>query len=300
MIEQVGSYPSYKDAGVPWLGEVPNHWDAVPLGRIGRIFKGNGGSKDDEVPAGIPCVRYGDLYTTHDFFVRSTRAFVGSERAADYTPIRHGDVLFAASGETIEDIGKSAVNLISSEALCGGDVLVMRPRVAVVPEFLGYAADSYASRHQKALMGRGFTIVHIYANQLNRLVIALPPLEEQATIVRFLDQADRRIRRYIGAKQKLIALLKEQKQAIIHRAVTRGLGADVQLKPSGVEWLGDVPRHWEVGSVGGFATTSLTGSPTRCPWRIKAHTCSLRTTLVRGSSVSTMPGEPHRKPSITS
>jgi len=73
-----------------------------------------------------------------------------------------------------------------------------------------------------------------------------PPLAEQAAIVRYLDHADRRIRRYIAAKRKLIALLNEQKQAIIHQAVTRGLDPDVRLRPSGVEWLGDVPEHWGV------------------------------------------------------
>lgn len=76
--------------------------------------------------------------------------------------------------------------------------------------------------------------------------LPVPPLDEQAAIVRFLDHADRRIRRAIAAKQKLIRLLEEQKQAIIHRAVTRGLNPDVHLKPSGVDWLGDVPEHWEV------------------------------------------------------
>jgi type I restriction enzyme S subunit len=74
----------------------------------------------------------------------------------------------------------------------------------------------------------------------------IPPVEEQAAIVRFLDHADRRIRRYIRAKQKLIRLLEEQKQTIIHRAVTRGLDPNVRLKSSGVEWLGEVPEHWEV------------------------------------------------------
>ncbi len=80
-------------------------------------------------------------------------------------------------------------------------------------------------------------------------LVPLPPLPEQAAIVRFLDHADRRIRRYIRAKQKLIKLLEEQKQAIIHRAVTRGLDPNVRLKPSGVEWLGDVPEHWEVKKI---------------------------------------------------
>ena len=74
----------------------------------------------------------------------------------------------------------------------------------------------------------------------------LPPLHEQAAIVRFLDHADRLIRRYIRANQKLITLLEEQKQAFIHQAVTRGLDPNVRLKPSGVEWLGDVPEHWEM------------------------------------------------------
>lgn len=93
----------------------------------------------------------------------------------------------------------------------------------------------------------------------------LPPPEEQSAIVRFLDHADRRIRRYIRAKQKLIKLLEEQKQAIIHRAVTRGLDPDIRLKPSGVDWLGDVPEHWEVRSLRRVITRAVDGphhSPT--------------------------------------
>jgi len=90
----------------------------------------------------------------------------------------------------------------------------------------------------------------------------LPPVPEQAAIVRFLDHADRKIRRYIYAKKKLIKLLEEQKQAIIHRAVTRGLDPSVRLKPSGVEWLGDVPEHWEVAKLGRFIELT-TGFPFR-------------------------------------
>ena len=253
-------YPAMKDSGVPWLGEVPEHWGVRSVGGLGALFKGNGGNKNDELPTGIPCVRYGDLYTRYEFFITTSKACVSSERAGAYTPIRHGDVLFAASGETIEDIGRSAVNLIEGEARCGGDVLVLRPEVPVVPRYLGYASDSPASRHQKACMGRGFTVVHIYGAELKRLALPLPLLPEQTAIVRFLDHADRRIRRYIRAKQKLIKLLEEQKQAIIHRAVTRGLDPNVRLKPSGVEWLGDVPEHWEVAQLGRLVDL-VTGFP---------------------------------------
>ena len=82
--------------------------------------------------------------------------------------------------------------------------------------------------------------------KLRRSYLPLPPLTEQRAIVRYLDHVDRRIRHYISAKQKLIDLLEEEKQAIINQAVTRGLDPNVRLKPSGVEWIGDVPEHWEV------------------------------------------------------
>jgi hypothetical protein len=94
-------------------------------------------------------------------------------------------------------------------------------------------------------------------------LVPLPPLVEQAAIVRFLHHADRRIRRYIRAKQKLIKLLEEQKQAIIHRAVTRGLDPSIRLKPSDVEWLGEVPEHWEVWQIGHFSQVGNGSTPSR-------------------------------------
>ncbi len=251
MIADLKPYPAYKDSGVEWLGEVPAHWTVTTLGHIGQIFKGNGGSKEDEVSSGIPCVRYGDLYTKYEFFIRKTGAFVSPEQASAYTPIRYGDVLFAASGETIEDIGRSAVNLIETDACCGGDILVLRPAIEVIPHFLGFVADAPASRHQKACVGRGFTVAHIYGSELKRLALPLPPLPEQVAIVRFLDYVDQRIRRSIRARKRRIELLEEYKQALIHEAVTGRI--DVRTgkpypayKDSGVEWLGEVPEHWEV------------------------------------------------------
>ena len=210
-------YPAYKDSGIEWLGQVPAHWEVRHLGRIGRFFKGGGGTKEDEREEGIPCVRYGDLYTHHRFFITASRACVAPELAATaYTPIAYGDVLFAGSGETMEEIGKSAVNLIRGPACCGGDVIVFRPSIDAEARFLGYIADCSASVHQKACIGRGFTVMHIYSSDLKYMTVAIPPVPDQAAIVRFLDYADRRIRRYIHAKQKLIALLEEQKQAVIH------------------------------------------------------------------------------------
>lgn len=246
MIENLKPYPAYKGSGAPWLGQVPEHWEVCRLGHIGRLLKGSGGNKEDEVASGMPCVRYGDLYTTHSYHILQSRSFVTHAKAADYTPIAFGDVLFAASGETIDEIGKSAVNLIQSQARCGGDIIIFRPKRAVDARYMGYATDCRPSATQKATLGRGITVKHIYGDELKRLALALPPLPEQRAITRFLDHTTRLIRRYIRAKQKLIKLLEEQKQAIIHQAVTRGLDPNVRLKPSGVEWLGDVPEGWEV------------------------------------------------------
>ena len=228
------------------MGSVPTHWEILSLGQVGTLTKGTGGNKEDELPTGMPCVRYGDLYTTHKYFIENARSFIFPEVADQYTKIKFGDVLFAASGETADEIGKSAVNLLRGPAYCGGDVILFRPHGHLIPRYTGYMMDCGPIVHQKATMGRGFTVYHVYGKQLKYLRIPIPPLEEQAAIVRFLDHADEQTQRYIAGKERLIALLEEERQALVHQAVTRGLDPNVQLKPSGVEWLGDVPEHWGI------------------------------------------------------
>ncbi|MYH86542.1 MAG: hypothetical protein F4161_11985 [Gammaproteobacteria bacterium] len=251
MDAELKPYEQMKDSGVEWLGEVPEHWEVRSLGRIGTFSKGKGGSKEDERQSGVPCIRYGDLYTTHQHFIHAPRSYVSKKRSAHYTLIEYGDVLFAASGETTEEIGKSAVNLIRSDVCCGGDIILFRPNRAISPKYLGYATDSRPAVAQKSLMGRGFTVVHIYTSQLKQLCLALPPHPEQKAIARFLDHAIGEIGRYIRAKEKLIALLEEQKQVIIHDAVTGRINVHTgkpypDYKPSGVQWLDTIPSHWEV------------------------------------------------------
>ena len=129
-----------KPSGVKWLGDVPEHWELIQLGRIGRLSKGGGGTKEDEVDAGLPCIRYGDIYMNHKYHIEHSRSYITPERCSDYTPMRYGDILFAGSGETIEEIGKSAVNLLDEEAYCGGDVILFRPGIDMNARFMGYAA----------------------------------------------------------------------------------------------------------------------------------------------------------------
>ena len=251
------SYLRYRNSGVEWLGEVPEHWEVKRLSLIGSFFKGGGGTKEDEVENGVPCVRYGDIYTQHQYFIRETRSDISEESAAKYTPIHYGDILFAGSGETIEEIGKSAANLIEGPAYCGGDVIVLRPVIESDATFLGYAADCSTSTYQKAYMGRGHvTVMHIYGQELKRLLLPLPPIDEQRTIAAYLDRETERIDSLVAKMRLLIERLGEYRTALITRTVTGGLppeaarlaGVDPspRLKPSGMEWLGEVPEHWEV------------------------------------------------------
>ena len=251
MTADLKPYPNMKDSGVEGLGKVPAHWAIRRLAQIGTISKGGGGNKDDEVSAGIPCIRYGDLYTTHDSFIEKSRSFVPKNKAREYTAIKYGDVLFAGSGETIDEIGKSAVNLMRQDTCCGGDVILFRPTQQIEARYLGYALDCRQAAIQKATMGRGITIMHIYGTQMKYLTIPIPPLAEQTAIVRFLDHADRHIQHYIRARQKLIALLAEQKQTIIHQAVTgqidvrTGRPYSAYMNNDFVEGLGKLPAHWQ-------------------------------------------------------
>ena len=213
-------YPAYRDSGVEWLGKVPEHWEVRSLGTLGWFFKGNGGTKADETEEGVPCVRYGDLYTRHQFHITESKACVAPHRAGAYTPVRYGDVLFAGSGETLDEIGKSAVNLIKGSVVCGGDVIVFRPTIDIDAEYFGWSTDYRQAASQKARMGRGITVMHIYSSDLKYLAVPLPPLSEQAAIARYLDHADRRSQRHISATQRQIALLREYRTRLIADVVT--------------------------------------------------------------------------------
>lgn len=209
-----------KDSGVEWLGEVPAHWEVRQMGRIGRFSKGSGGTKEDEVQCGVPCIRYGDLYTQHRFFVQKARSFVSQDASKSYTPIHYGDVLFAGSGETIEEIGKSAVNLITETACCGGDVVIFRSAIGVNAKFLGLATDCPYAAYQKSCMGRGITIMHIYGTELKYMSVAFPPLPEQTAIVEYLDKATADIDTTLTRTGREIELVNEYRTRLMADLVT--------------------------------------------------------------------------------
>lgn len=260
MIDETYPYPKTRSSDSSDVGMIPEHWETSPLARVGRFIRGQGGSKVDNAVTGTACVRYGELYTRFEYSIRKPHSYVTATRAESYTAIAKGDVLFALSGETVEDIGASAENRIEAVSVCGGDIAVLRPSRAFCAGFLGYACRARPSSSQKSRGATGTTVKHTRIAELRRVVIAIPPVDEQHAIVRFLDHANHRIDRAIRAKRRLIALLNEQKQAIIHRAVTRGLDPDVPMKDSGVPWLGEIPAHWEPLQVRRLVSLVTSGS----------------------------------------
>ncbi|PKY09804.1 hypothetical protein B1757_13025 [Acidithiobacillus marinus] len=208
-------YPAYRDSGVEWIGDVPSHWKTLRLANVGSLMKANGGSKQDDSDCGVPCVRYGDLYTTYDFLIRNIPKFIKPETEIGYTPIKYGDLLLAASGETFEEIGKSAVNLVTADACCGGDIVILRPNREIDPVFLAYAAGSISAQAQKSLMGKGFTVIHVYGDQLRNLVIAAPAEQEQEIIGAKIERETARIDALISKKTRFIELITEKILAMV-------------------------------------------------------------------------------------
>ena len=212
-------YPQYRDSGVEWLGQIPVHWDVRELGRMGAFFKGKGGTKRDAIEGGVPCIRYGDLFT-YDNHIRASRAGISEENTSGYRRIQRGDVLFAGSSVAPKRIGKSAVNLIGGRVFCGGDVIIFRPLVDVDKRFIGYATHSHPSASQKLAMSRVVTVAHIYGAQLQRMVLSLPPLDEQQAIATFLDRAMTKLDELVSQVEVAVERLLEYRSALITHTVT--------------------------------------------------------------------------------
>jgi type I restriction enzyme, S subunit len=240
MTEGLKPYPAYKDSGVPWLGGVPEHW-AVKRNKL-FMHEVNERSEDGSEEL-LTVSQYTGITRRREGLSDQGDLLTNAASLVGYKRVKPGDLVMNIMLAWNGSLGVSSVDGIASPAYC-----VFRAKDGVDPRFLHYLLRTplFTGAFKTVSTGVVDSRLRLYPDAFFRLPSPLPPLPEQSAIVRFLDYNDRRIRRYIRAKQKLIKLLEEQKQAIIHRAVTRGLNPNVGLKPSDVEWLGDVPEHWEV------------------------------------------------------
>lgn len=237
MIADLKPYPAYKDSGVPWLGEVPEQWEVRKQRHVlERVTERN----RSDLPL-LSVVREKGVIK-RDITSKEENRNVIPDDLSNYKAVRAGQFAMNKMKAWQGSYGISRWDGIVSPAYFVFELS------GVSGEFFHAAvrSRSYVPFFTQASDGVRIGQWDLSEARMREIPFVVPPCSEQAFIVRFLDHADRRIRRYIRAKQKLIKLLEEQKQAIIHRAVTRGLDPNVRLKSSGVQWLGDVPEHWTV------------------------------------------------------
>ena len=234
------SHPyKYKDSGVPWLGQVPVHWKVFPHRAL--FMEVNERNHPDETMLSVTIAR--GVIPQEVLLADSSKKDSSNLDKSNYKLVQPGDIAYNKMRAWQGAIGVSQHRGIVSPAY-----VVIRPRQQQVPEYYHYLlrTPGFITEAERWSYGITSDMWSLRAEDFKRIYNVLPPLEEQRAIAAFLAHHDRLTRRYIHAQQRLIALLTEQKQALIQQAVTRGLDPDVPLKDSGIEWLGKIPAHWEV------------------------------------------------------
>ena len=230
-------HPAYQNSGVAWIGDVPEQWKVVRLKDICGFEYGDSLPEEERTSTGVP--------------VYGSNGLIGYA----HTPNTKPKCLI------IGRKGSSGKVIYSGEAGFAIDTtfFVDRRHTTSNTKWLYYLLTALDLESLSGDVG----VPGLNRTRAYQQICPLPTLVEQDAIVRYLDDADQRIRAYVSVKERLIALLEEERQAVIHQAVTKGLDPNVKLKPSGVEWLGEVPDHWEVRRVRtlGQAIIGLTYSP---------------------------------------
>jgi type I restriction enzyme S subunit len=246
-------YPVMKDSSVPWLGAIPEHWE---LNRLGALLRERGETNDDgRVTQVLSVMR------ERGVIPYAEKGNVGNKKSDDitrYKVVRPNDIVVNCMNVIIGSVG------LSRYTGCLSPVYYVLTRRTECDDARYLNSYFQTKPFQESLVRIGNGILahrmRIPMELLKCEPFPRPPAAEQTAIVRFVDHMDKRIRRVIAAKRRLIELLNEQKQAIIQKAVTRGLNPSVRLRASGTHWLGDVPEHWEPLQVRRIVSLVTSGS----------------------------------------
>ena len=258
-------YPEYKDSDVEWLGQVPGHWEVARLKRS-TISSKNGvwGEEAKQDENDIPCVRVADFdrQALRVVLTEPTiRNIVDSERVGRIL-VRGNLLLEKSGGGEGQPVGCVVLYDDPLPAVCSNFVARVQIAAGMDSAFWRYVhAAAYAVRLNTRSIKQTSGIQNLDASQYFDERAAFPPLPEQIQIAAFLDRETAKIDELVAEQRRLMDLLKEKRQAIISHAVTRGLNPDAPMKPSGIEWLGDVPAHWEVKPMRMIANVVRGASP---------------------------------------
>ena len=257
-------YTEYEDSCIDWLGEVPRHWEVKRVRHLTNKIKagpfGSSLTKDVYVESGYRV--YGqEQVIPNDFTIGDY--YISQEKYDELSQfsVSPGDVLISCVGT----FGKIAI--VPDDAEPG----IINPRLLRLrcnsyikaPYFLEVLA-SQVTFEQFSVLSRGGTMDVINSGTLGKVVVPVPPRVEQTAIASFLDAETSKIDALVAEQRRLIELLKEKRQAVISHAVTKGLNPDTPMKPSGIQWLGDVPEHWEVRRVKHSIETMEQGWSPQC------------------------------------
>ena len=241
-------YPEYRDSGVEWLGKIPTHWKVIRLKTMASVQLSNVDkkSKAGQVPVKL-CnyvdVYYNDRITAELKFMNATAT---PEQARRFL-LRVGNVVITKDSESWDDIAVPAVVAEDlTDVLCGYHLAQIKPRPDLDGRFLARQFSAIGVRDQFHIAANGITRFGLGGDAIRTGLFPITPVEEQRAIATFLDRETARIDGLVARKERLVELLQEKRAALITRAVTRGLDPNVPMKDSGVEWLGEIPAHWDV------------------------------------------------------
>ena len=247
---KLAPYPDYKDSGQPFLGKIPAHWEVL---RNGRLFT----QRNETGFSGLPIL---EVSLKTGVRVRDLDNLKRKQMMSDHEKYKRavqGDIAY-----NMMRLWQGAVGVVPVDGLVSPAYVVARPLPDVDVRFFTYLFRTEAYKSEIDAYSRGIVKDRnrLYWQDFKRMPSVVPPIEEQRQIARFLDGKTSQINKFIRNKRRLIELLKEQKQNIINQAVTRGLDPNVKLKPSGVEWIGDIPEHWEICRLRNVVSSVTSGS----------------------------------------
>lgn len=245
------SYSDYKESGVEWLGKIPSHWLLIKNKFILNFSKGLTITKENLIDEGIPCVNYGEVHSKFGFEVdpnKHSLKCVPEIYLNDFPNalLKKGDFIFADTSEDIKGSGNFTYLNSELPTFAGYHTIIAKINNINYPRYLAYVFDCDSYRNQIRAQVKGIKVFSITQFMLKNSIVWLPPLEEQKAITRYLDKKLAQIDTLITKQQALLEKLAEQRIALISNAVTKGLNPDVEMKESGVEWLGKIPLDWTI------------------------------------------------------
>ena len=265
LTEKYKPYCAYKPSGVEWLGEIPAHWEVRRLKSLAAVHLSNVDKKSEEGQVAVGLCNYVDVYYNEQ--INSDVDFMAATATKDQIrrfSLHKGDVLITKDSESWTDIAVPAVVTQDlPDVVCGYHLAHIRPGDNCDGTFLSRVFSAIGPRNQYEIAANGITRFGLTGDAIREGVFPVPPLPEQQAIVTFLDRETAWIDALVAKKERLIELLQEKRTALITRAVTKGLDPNAPVKDSGVEWLREIPAHWEVKRLKeiGEALIGLTYSP---------------------------------------